>query len=83
MRIQEPGQSEAVFKATKNNNQHHESCSLDCEISDEEIVNFINKLSRGTGRYKGNIPLKFFSCGIIGHFIAKYPLKKYQRGTFP
>ena len=37
---------------------------------------FIKKLERGTGKYKGKIPLSFFSCGRIGHFSSKCPYSK-------
>lgn len=26
---------------------------------------------RGTGKYKGKLPLKYFSCNKIGHIVAK------------
>ena len=81
MRIQEPRQSEAAFKAAKNKHQCPESCSIDHEISCEELVNFVNKLPRGTGRYKGKLPLKCFNHGKIGHFASKCPLRKNQKST--
>ena len=33
------------------------------ESDDEEIANFVRKLKRGTGKYKGKLPLKCFSYG--------------------
>jgi hypothetical protein len=44
-------------------------------ISYEEIANFMKKLKKGTGKYKGKIPLICFNCGKIGHFANKcsYP----------
>ena len=38
--------------------------------NDEETL-FINKIERGTGKYKGKSPLKCFNCGRIGHFVSK------------
>ena len=42
------------------------------------MANFVNKLPRGTGRYKGRLPLKCFNCGKIRHFAAKCPHKGYR-----
>ena len=78
MRIQDPGQSEAAFKAAKNKHQCPESCSIDHEISCEELVNFVNKLPREIGRYKGKLPLKCFNCVKIRHFTSKCLLKKFK-----
>ena len=40
--------------------------------------NFVNKLPRGIGRYKGKFPLKCFNCGKIGHFYTNFPQKGYR-----
>jgi hypothetical protein len=48
------------------------------DISDEEISNFIKKLKKGTGKYKGKIPLICFNCGKIGHFSNKCPYPKQE-----
>ena len=39
------------------------------------MANFVNKLKRGTCKYKGKIPLKCFSCGKIGNFVEKIPFR--------
>jgi hypothetical protein len=47
-------------------------------ISDEENANFIKKLKKGVGKYKGKIPLICFNCGKIGHFANKCPHPKKE-----
>jgi hypothetical protein len=47
-------------------------------ISDEEISTFMKKLKKGTGKYKGNIPLICFNYGKIGHFANKFPYPKKE-----
>jgi hypothetical protein len=51
------------------------SCSDDSD-EDEQIDNFVRKLKRGIGKYKGMLPLKKFNCGKIGHFENKFPYAK-------
>ena len=53
---------EATFKASIKNQSENPN--------DEEAL-FINKLEKGTGKYKGKLPLKCFNCGRIGHFSSK------------
>ena len=50
----------------------------DDESNNEEEANFVRKLRRGIGKYKGNLPLKCFECGRIGHFSSKCPYKRNQ-----
>ena len=71
---------EAAFKASSKqagkNKSMKDKLTSD-ESDDEEIANFVRKLKRGTGKYKGKLPLKCFSCGKIGQFYSKckYPNK--------
>jgi hypothetical protein len=61
------------------------------------MENFVRKLKKGTCKYKGNLLLKFFNCGKIGHFENKCPCarksdsdeekdpkkeNKYQKGNW-
>jgi predicted ATP-dependent serine protease len=41
-----------------------------------EEANFIKKLHKGAGKYKGKLPFKCFNCGKVGHFVAKCPYPK-------
>lgn len=48
------------------------------EMDDEEILMELEallarKIPKGTGKYRGKIPLKCFSCNWIGHIVASYP----------
>ena len=64
MRTWQNGSSykEETFKALSKNQSEH--------LDDEESL-FIKKLERGTVKYKGNLPLKCFNSGRIGHFASK------------
>ena len=50
------------------------------DLDDEEAL-FIKKLERGTGKYKGKLPLKCFNYGRIGNFSSKCTdTKQYENG---
>ena len=69
MRTRQNGSSrkEADFKASLKN---------ELEKPNDEEAFFINKLERGTRKYKGKLPLKCFNCGRIGHFATKWTYAK-------
>jgi hypothetical protein len=46
------------------------------DISYVEEANFIKKLHKGFGKYKGSLPFKCFNCGRIRHFANKCPYPK-------
>jgi hypothetical protein len=41
-----------------------------------EEANFIRKLQKGSGKYKGKLPFKCFNCGKVSHFSSKCPYPK-------
>jgi hypothetical protein len=57
---------EAYFKVEK---------KKDFDI-DEVEANFVRRLKKGSGKYKGKMPFKCFNYGKIGHFSSKCPQKR-------
>ena len=55
-----------MFKVTKKDKiSEHEHNKSVYEESDKEEANFVKKLKRGHGKYKGKFPFKCFKCGRI------------------
>ena len=70
---------EAAFKVTNKRRTIKQKSKTvynsDDDSDNEEEVNFVRKLKRGTVRYKGKLPFKCFECGRIVHFASKCPYK--------
>jgi hypothetical protein len=65
---------EITFESSKAKKKHeHMSHEDQSDISNVEEANFIKKLQKGSGKYKGNLPFKCFNYGRIGHFANKCP----------
>jgi hypothetical protein len=74
-----PTKGEMTFKAYKEIKKHDKVFNEDqSKISNEEITNFMKKLKKGTGRYKGKFSLICFNYGKIGHFASKCPYPKQE-----
>lgn len=65
---------EATFKSIAKGKEKEESGYA----SKEEEANFVKKLQVGTGSFRGKLPFKCFSYGILGHYDAKFPYKENQ-----
>ena len=77
---EDPSEKAATFNTSNhkktNKPKPKTECSSDDESDSEEEANFVRKLKRGIGKYKGKLPLKCFTCGRIGHFTSKCPYAK-------
>jgi len=70
---------EATFKISKETKKQKKTSNENfSDDSNHEMANFIRKLKRGTDKYKGKLPLKYFNCGKIGHFATKCPHSKQE-----
>ena len=80
MRTRKDGllRKEAAFKVSKETKRSKSLSKNFSKNSDDEEYIFIKKLERGTGKYKGKIPLKCFKCGKIGHYASKCPYPKQE-----
>jgi len=70
---------EDAFKASaKGKEELNESGHISEE---EDEVNFVKKLQRGSRRFRGKLPFKCFACGRVSHYANKCPHKdKYDKG---
>jgi hypothetical protein len=74
---EKPSKGETTFKASKTKKKQEQNTNEELSyIFDEEVSNFVKKLKRGTGKYKGKFHLICFNCGKIGHFVNKCPYPK-------
>jgi hypothetical protein len=62
---------EAYFKEDKN---------IDSDLDDIE-AKFVRRLKKGSRKYQGKIPFKFFNYGKIGHFASKCPHQKKDQNS--
>ena len=75
-------QERSSFKATKKDKKkvEEEPRSYEDLEEDKEEANFVKKLKKCTGKYKGKFLLKCFGCGRIGNFASKCPYNKHSDG---
>jgi hypothetical protein len=65
---------ETTFKTSKKKMRREKKTNDKLsDISNVEETNFIKKLLKGFGKYKGKLPLKCFNCVRVGHFGNKCP----------
>jgi len=71
---------EATFKASRKGDYNESGCMSE----GEEESKFVKNLQRGSGRFRGKLPFKCFTCGSVGHYAAKFPHKdKLDKGKEP
>jgi hypothetical protein len=74
-RKEQPDLKDAAFKAyvKLSISQDHDSSE---HFLDEEEDNFVRKMKRSFGEYKGMLPFKCFHCDKVGHFVSRCPFKE-------
>ena len=45
-------------------------------VSHEKEADFVRKLKRGCGKYKGKLHFRCIKCCRVGHFSSKWPFKE-------
>ena len=71
---------EAAFEASGKGDYYE----LGHASKEEEESIFFKNLQRGTGRFRGKLPFKCFSCRRVAHYAAKCPHKnKTDKGKEP
>ena len=72
-----------MFKVTKKDKiSEHEHNKSVYEESDKEKANIVKKLNR-EHKYRVKFPFKYFNCGKVRHFAAKFPYpKEYSKDEY-
>jgi hypothetical protein len=72
-----PDIKESKKSKQKRRKKEEHSNSSDVSLDEEEVVNFVKRLNKGTDdMYRGKIHLICFNCDGIGHFSNKFPYNK-------
>ena len=72
---------EAAFKDSGKEDYYEASHVPEDE---EEESNFVRNIQRGSGRFRGKLPFKCFTCGRVGHYAARCHHKnKNDKGKEP
>jgi hypothetical protein len=72
---EQPDLKDAVFKESVKSLTSQDNDSSE-HFLDEEEAKFVRKLKRGSIKYEGMLPFKFFRCGKVGHFTSKCHFKE-------
>lgn len=73
--MKKQSRKEVAFKASKEKKQKQKP--YDDELA-EDKENFVEKLEKGSGKYKGKLPLRNFNYGKIGNYAKKCPYLKRE-----
>ena len=66
---------EVAFKYLAKGKEKEEHNELVYISKEEDEVNFVKMLQRGSKRFKGKLRFKCFYCGRVGHYVTKCPHK--------